>query len=333
MNTPNKVLLAFLIFGSIFACNRSSFDRWPMPSSEKTPVPLQIQRYGKALFALDTNQFLQELSVIQPQFKAFIGDNYDDPNQLGQLYSFVTDTQLIQLNKKTQEVFPDLKALESELSQAFARFHYFFPSQPLPELYSYVSGLHYESPVEKHQNLMIIALDMYLGEDFETYKYLGLPQYRIRKMAPDYIAQDVMKSLYDSDLNPKFKQKTMLDRMIGAGKMMVYLDAVLPETPDSIKMGYTSRQWNWMEENKASVWAYLIKNNLFYSSNYDIQTKLIQDAPFTTGFSNESAPRVGVWLGWQIVRAYHENNPEIPLADIINNPDVQEILQKSGYKP
>ncbi|PJB58994.1 MAG: gliding motility lipoprotein GldB, partial [Bacteroidetes bacterium CG_4_9_14_3_um_filter_41_19] len=57
------------------------------------------------------------------------------------------------------------------------------------------------------------------------------------------------------------------------------------------------------------------------------------EAPFTTGFSNESAPRVGIWLGWQIVKAYHENHPEISLNELISNADTQEILQKSGYKP
>jgi len=333
MNNRILILLISGILTFFASCSHNRADQWPVPSGELTTKPVEIQRYGKTLFSLDTNNFLQELQAIQPQYRSFIGDGYQDSAQWKQLYDFVTDTQLIRLNQRTQEVFHDISHMEDQLTEAFGRFHYFFPGQPLPTLYTYVSGMHYENPMEKYQNQMIIALDVYLGEDFEPYKYLGLPHYRIRRMTPDYVVIDVMKTLYNADLNPKIRQKTLLDRMIGAGKMMVYLDAMLPDTPDTLKIGYTTAQWNWMEENKQEVWAYLVKNNLFYSSDYDIQTKLIQEAPFTTGFSNESAPRVGVWLGWQIVRAYHREYPEISLKNLLLNPDTQEILQKSGYKP
>jgi len=333
MNNRILIVIAFGMLTVFASCGHQQSDQWPIPSDKLTAKPVELQRYGKALFSLDTNNFLQELTVIQPKYRSFIGDGYKDSTQLMQLYDFVTDTQLIHLNHRTQEVYQDMSGYEGQLAEAFGRFHYFFPDLPLPTLYTYVSGMHYENPIEKYQNQMIIALDVYLGEDFEPYKYLGLPHYRIRRMTPDYLVVDVMKTLYNYDLNPKFRQKTLLDRMIGAGKMMVYLDAVLPDTPDTLKMGYTSAQWKWMEDNKQDVWAYLVKNNLFYSSDYDTQTKLIQEAPFTTGFSNESAPRVGVWLGWQIVRAYHREHSEISLKDLLLNPDTQEILQQSGYKP
>ena len=323
------VLLALLIGG----CTRNGSEQWIIPSDAEKSIPVSIHRYGKTLFSLDTANLLQGLNQIQPDYQAFIGNNFSDPNQFRQLYQFVTDTQLIHLNKKTQAVFTDLKPLEAEISTSFGRLHYFFPDLPIPTVYSYVSGMYYENPVEVHDTLMVIALDVYLGADFELYRNLGLPQYRIRRMTPDYVTNDVMKAIYNAGINPKFKQKTLLDRMIGAGKIMVYLDAVLPQVPDTIKIGYTTKQWNWMEENKENVWAFMVKNQLFYSSDYDTQTKLIQEAPFTTGFSNESAPRVGIWLGWQIVRAYHENNPNTSLSTLISNPDSQEILQKSGYKP
>ena len=121
--------------------------------------------------------------------------------------------------------------------------------------------------------------------------------------------------------------------MIGAGKMLVFLDATLPETADTLKIGYSRSQWKWVENNKKSVWGYLIENQLFYSSDYDLQIQFMQEAPFTTEFGNESAPRLGAWLGWQIVKNYHQNHPEVALSELINNPDAQQILQQSGYKP
>ncbi|MDP2721720.1 MAG: hypothetical protein Q8O72_03085 [Bacteroidales bacterium] len=325
--------VAFLLVVTIAACNHNSSDQWTVPVDAEKQTTVTIHRYGRKLFSLDTSNLLKELQSIQPQYRAFIGNNFANPNQFKQLYQFVTDTMLIRLNQKTQEVYPNLNHLEDELSLAFSRFHYFFPKATIPSVYSYVSGMYYENPVEINDTLLVVALDVYLGSDFAPYRNLGLPHYRIRRMAPDYVAIDVMKALYNTDINPKFQQKTLLDRMIGAGKLMVFLDAVLPQTADTLKMGYTTAQWNWMEENKENAWAFLVKGQLFYSSDYDTQTKLIQDAPFTTGFSNESAPRIGIWLGWQIVNAYHANHPEVSLSELILNPDSQEILQKSGYKP
>jgi hypothetical protein len=70
-----------------------------------------------------------------------------------------------------------------------------------------------------------------------------------------------------------------------------------------------------------------------YSKDYQTQTKLIQDGPFTTGFGNESPSRLGVFIGWEIVVAYLKNNPDVTLEEVLKMTDSQKLLQNSGYKP
>ncbi len=333
MKLPLYLIILTLALATVLGCQQNTTYKWVIPSGEGKPVPIEIKRYGQTLFSLDTTRFAEELNRIQPDYQVFIGNNYNQPELLNQLYNFVTDTVLIKVNKKTQEVFPDLTHLETTIGKAFGRYDYFFPDKNPPVVYTYVSGMHYENPVEKNQDLLIIALDVFLGSDYEAYKYLGLPKYRINRMTPDYIPVEVMKTLYNVEINPGFRQKTLLERMIGAGKALVFLDATLPELSDTLKIGYSQKQWDWIENNKKPVWAYLVENQLFYNSSYDLQIEFMQEAPFTTGFGNESTPRLGVWLGWQIVRAYHQNHPEVSLSELINNADAQEILQESGYKP
>ncbi|MBC8321162.1 MAG: hypothetical protein H8E34_10600 [Bacteroidetes bacterium] len=294
---------------------------------------VKIHRYGKALFEADTADFLNEVRKIQNEFSLFLGNNIENPDILAPLYEYVTDTQLISISKKVMEVYPDLIAEESQLTYAFSRYHYFFPDKKIPAIYTYISDLYYESPVIVNDSVLIIALDVYLGNEYSKYRSLGLPNYKIRCMTKENIVIDVMKAMYASELNPQHKQKTLLDRMIGAGKLLYYLDAVLPDVPDSLKICYTTNQINWIEENKDNVWAFLVQNKLFYSANYEIQSKFIQDGPFTTGFSNESSPRIGAWLGWQIVRKYMDNHPETSLESLIQNDDAQTIFNQSGYKP
>jgi len=65
-----------------------------------------------------------------------------------------------------------------------------------------------------------------------------------------------------------------------------------------------------------------------------IQTYL-NEAPFTPGLGekNESAPRLGIWTGWQIVRQYMENHADITLQQLMANNDAQTILNDSKYRP
>ncbi|RYD80660.1 MAG: gliding motility lipoprotein GldB, partial [Sphingobacteriales bacterium] len=61
----------------------------------------------------------------------------------------------------------------------------------------------------------------------------------------------------------------------------------------------------------------------------------LSDGPFTPGLgeNRESAPKLGVWTGWQIVRKYMKENPKITLQDLMADNDAQRILNLSKYKP
>ena len=334
MNKFNPSLISFFIaLLFIQSCETRSFNGPKIDESLLEIGDVKIHRYGKALFEIDTTDFLSEVRSMQNEFPLFLGYDIGNSNKLLPLYEYVTDTQLISISKKTMEVYPDLISEENQLSDAFSRYHYFFPDKKIPVVYTYISDLYFEKPVIVDDSVVIIALDVYLGESFTKYRSLGLPYYKIRCMTPDNIVVDVMKSLYVANLNHRNKQKTSLDKMIAAGKLLYFLDAVLPDIPDSLKICYTTDQMKWVEENKKNVWAFMVKNKLFYSADYKIQTKLMEDGPFTKGFSNDSPPRLGIWLGWKIVREYMDKHPNISLESLLKNEDAQVIFNQSGYKP
>jgi len=231
------------------------------------------------------------------------------------------------------EVYPDLNKIETTLSDAFSRYHYFFPDNSIPQVYTYVSDMYYEQPVRIKDTVMVVALDVYLGKDFSLYPHLGLPHYKIRCMAPENVATDILKAMYFNEVWTNPKQKTLLDRMIAGGKLLYYLDAVLPNTPDTIKLCYPERKLKWAEDNEKQVWAFIVQNELLYATDFKTQSNLIQDGPFTTGFSSESPSRLGVFIGWKVIRAYMNEYPETSLKELMNLNDAQLILQKSGYKP
>ena len=152
-------------------------------------------------------------------------------------------------------------------------------------------------------------------------------------MAPEYIATDVMKTLYFAEVWSNPAMKTLLDRMIAGGKILYYLDAVLPNTPDTVKLCYTRKKLEWAVENEKNIWAFLVHDELLYVSDFDTQSNLINDGPFTKGFSNDSPARLGIFIGWQIVKEFMLRHPETSLQELMSLNDAQTILQQSGYKP
>ncbi len=327
-----KFILIVIAF-TISSCDTSSSKGPKIDESDLNKMDIKIHRYGQKLFRIDTLNFIEEVNDIHDEFTLFLGSDISNPAKLQPLYEYVTDTHLISIAEKVMYTYPDLDDLETELSNALSRYEYFFPGFSMPAIYSYISNLYHEKPVIIEDSIIIIALDVYLGKDYEPYRSLGLPYYKIRRMTSDDISVDVMKEIYNTNLEPHYKQKTLIDRMINSGKLLYYLDAVLPNVADSIKIGYTSNQMTWIESNKTNVWSFLIDNKLFYSADFKTQSNLIKDAPFTSGFSKESPPRLGSWLGWQIVRRYMSKNSDITLDQLIKERDSQKVFNASGYKP
>lgn len=325
------ILFAGVLF--LYSCGGDKY-KFPQAEFDMDKVEaIRIHRYGKALFEIDTTHFQTGLKNIQSEFALFLDADLNDTANVNQIYAYVSDTQLINIYHKVIEIYPDLEPVERELALAFARYQILFPQKAVPTIYSYISDLYYEAPVWLNDTLMVIALDVYLGGDFPLYAQLGLPYYKVRTMTPENLPVDVMKTVYLTELAPESRSRTLLDRMIEGGKMLCFLDAVLPDVPDSIKISYPSAKWEWAETNEKNIWAYLVENKLLYSTDYQTQTKLIQDAPFTNGFSNESPPRLGIYIGWKIVADFLKNNPEVSLNEMIQITDSQALLEVSGYKP
>lgn len=304
-----------------------------VPASKLPKVTVEIHRYGKALFGLDTLHFQEGLKRLKKTFPYFLDANLNDTANVNQLYRYVTDTAIIHVYHHTMKVYPDLKRLERNLSSAFSHFKYYFPDYSLPKVYTYISDLYYEHPILRRDSVLVIALDDYLGQNYLPYEELNIPDYHRRCMQQAFISVDVMNAVYNHYFYPSIPAGDVLDRMINAGKRLYFLDAMMPMTPDSVKIGYSGNQIKWMEDYKKDVWAALIKDNLLYSTNYMVMNKLTRPGPFTNGFSRQSPGAMGNWFGWQIVRKYMSRYPKTTLKQLLNIKDAQNILQKSGYKP
>ena len=121
--------------------------------------------------------------------------------------------------------------------------------------------------------------------------------------------------------------------MIQEGKTMYFVDAMLPEMHDTLKIGFTGKQLEFCKKDEASMWTYLAEHKLLFSIDHMNIKRFIDDGPYTAAFSEASPARTGVWIGWQIVRSFMKQHPDLKLADLMKNNDFQAILNQSGYQP
>lgn len=310
--------------------------RQPIPTSQADAISLEkvhIHRYGEALFSLDPGNILPGLDSISTEFHFFLGDDYKDPVNISRVQDFLNDPLIKDLADNCRIRYENLDWLEQGFAGAFGKTGQFFPSFEPPAVYTYVSGLFYEAPVQYYDSVLVIALDMYLGARFEPYRQIGLPYYMARRLTGESILPDCMKEVGYSFMAGKTPGKTLLDQMIFHGKVLYFLEKVLPSVPDSAITGYTPEQIEWCNDNESQLWAFLIDQELLFSTESFTISKFIQDGPFTSGMPPESPSMLGKWLGWKIVRSYMQKNDGVSLQQLFADQDSQGLLNRSGYKP
>ncbi|MFZ4464722.1 MAG: hypothetical protein ACOYN5_12805 [Bacteroidales bacterium] len=326
------IALLLLVTGlgscSYFSKNKLDIDLSKLPAAKVTLKP-----YDVALFSCDTSKLAEELIRIQPEYAYFLGSNPTKVANLQQIRKFVTDPNLRKLYDKTRKTFPDATQIESKLSIAGRRFLYYFPEQELPEFYSYISGVYYESAVLADQNAVVIGLDCYIGSSDEIYTQMGIPLYLSERMTPDYIVKDAFSAIYQQKISLNGSSATILQEMIEAGKRLYFIESMQADIPGNILLGYRESQFKWAVENQAEVWAYLVSEQLLYKNDFMMFKKLFGDGPFTREFSEEAPARLGEFIGWQIVKAFMERNSEVKLNELVQLTDYQRILTDSRYKP
>lgn len=333
-----QIYLIFLFALAFISCKQSN-----RPDVSNINLEVKIERFDKELFSLKAKDPVQTNNFLLNKYGFFYDDyihkmigspEYSNEEVLATLFK---DQAYTDLTKEVDSVYPNLKAQEEALTETFKYIKYYYPRAKLPRLISFVSGFAYQMPVG--DNYLGIGLDMFLGKDSKFYKAIvqSVPLYLSRRFTPEYIVPRVAETYAHEELfREPDENRTLLSKMVFQGKILYFLDQVLPENiADSTKIGYSSAQLEWAKNFEGDIWAYFLENNYLFETDYQKIQVFLSEGPFTPGLGEDrnSAPKLGVWAGWQIVRKYMEENPKVTLQQLMADNDAQKILNQSRYKP
>ena len=181
-----------------------------------------------------------------------------------------------------------------------------------------------------------IALQLHLGNKQQVYedgRQAGIFfDYQVRRFTPETMAVNSIKNIIVDAFPYNASGTTLVEEMVEKGKRMYLLDKLMPETPDSLKFGYTEAQVKGCYENEALIWNYFVKNDLLFSKESSVNQAYIKDGPKTAELGEGAPGYIGLFTGLQVVRNYMKKNPGTTITALMKIP-AKQLFDEAGYKP
>ncbi len=241
------------------------------------------------------------------------------------------DSVQVELFREVGEAFPNFETEKEDLKSVFQHIKYYFPRFNVPRVITLTSEVDYNNQVILADTLLLIGLDTYLG--VEHHFYQDIQNYIAAGLDKKYIATDVADN-FAQKVVPRLNDRTFLSQMIYYGKILYLKDKLLPNKDEAVRMKYSEEQMEWAMANEEPIWRNFIEQEHLYSTDSNLRLRFLEPAPFSKfglELDNESPGRLGQYIGWQIVRAFMENN-EVTLQQLLPI-SAEEIFKKSRYKP
>lgn len=333
----NKSIFCILAAIILVSCGH---DELKVDVSDVKVPEMSINRLEQDMFKMDTLQLTASVQTIKKKYGKFFNSflsgvlnngGMHDSSAAIKIKQFISDKDMREAYNDCQKEFPDVNNLRDECSESFRYFKHYFPEKPLPKVVTMMSGFNYS--VVTLDSTLGIGLEMYLGSGNKFYPMLGLPRYKIRCMNKENIIPDVMRGWMLNEFPYMMDKNDFLSQIIYLGKIMYLTDALTPSLNDTLKTQYTAKQTSYCKQNEFNMWSYFIAEKILYTTDHAQIMKFTTDGPFTTAFSKDAPPRVGYWIGRQIIKQYMKNNPDITMVQMLKEKDAQKILTKAKYKP
>jgi len=289
----------------------------------KIPAKVKFLRFDSDFYGQSPNR-LAELKAKYPyMFPARVPDSI--------WLKKMQDSLLLDLKTQVDSVFPSMQAYKQPIADVFKHIKYYFKQFKEPKIVTLYSDWNYLKKSVFVDSLDLLTLDNFLGTKNRLYK--GIPNYIKQNMVPQQIPVAIAKGIIETQVRPPVS-KNFLSKMVNYGKKLYLLDAYMPQTPDSIKIGYNSKKMAWARQNEESIWQYFIENDLLYSNDQKLNMRFLNLAPYSKFYTEDdmkSAGYIGRYTGWQIVRSFMRKN-KVSLQKLLQMPE-EEIFKKSKYKP
>ncbi|WP_445747691.1 gliding motility lipoprotein GldB [Polaribacter sp.] len=310
-------LMILCVFFSCDTQKKSTID------VSKISIDHKIKRFDVDFYTA-TKETLPNVKAAYPYL---FPESFSDTISLAK----IADKQELELFAETQKVYKDFSDIEKQLTSFFKHIKYYNPNFKAPDVVTIQSNIDYESRVIYADSLLLISLDVFLGKNHSF--YADFPNYIKQNNTKEHLIVAVAETFINQQI-PPIINRSFIAKMVHEGKKIALLDWYLPTISEAEKMGYSQEKWQWAVENEAQIWAYFMEEKILFSTETNLNKRFLEEAPFSKFYreqDNLSPGKIGVWLGWQIVKSYLKHN-DVSLQELLKM-DETELFNQSKYKP
>ncbi|ARV06714.1 gliding motility lipoprotein GldB [Polaribacter sp. SA4-10] len=313
-------LIVFVVLFSLFSCKSDDIKKVDV---SKVDIAFSVDRFDVDFYTANK----ESLHKVKDKYPFFFPYQITDSLSL----SKIADKDEQELFTETQKVYKDFSSVEKKLFLLFKHVKYYNPKFKSPKVITMLTNIDYENRITYADSLLIISLDAYLGNNHKFYS--DFPNYIKENNTKEHIIVDVANTIINKQVSP-FKNRSFISKMIYEGKKMYLLDLYLPLISDKEKIGFEQDKLEWANANEEQIWKYFIDKKLLFSTDTKLNKRFIETAPFSKFYmehDNLSPGRIGVWIGWKIVKSYMKHN-DVSLQELLKTSET-DLLKKSKYKP
>lgn len=309
-----------MVLFSFFGCNNSNKH---LVDVSEVSVNFDIKRFDIDFYTSSKNK----LPALKQKYPYLFPVSMTDSISLLK----INDKDEQELFNETQKVFKDFSEPKKQLTKLFKHVKYYNSNFNSPDVVTLLTNIDYDSRVIYADSLLLISLDVFLGKEHPF--YADYPKYIKENNSKEHLIVAVANAIIDKQMPPSI-DRSFLGKIIYEGKKMYLLDRYLPTISDKEKMGYEQQKLAWAQFNEEDIWRYFVDRELLFSTDTKLYKRFIEVAPFSKFYLEHdtlSPGRIGVWIGWQIVRSYMSHNT-VSLQELLKINSI-ELLNKSKYKP
>lgn len=316
---------SFYLFVSIclFLINACAEEKQISEEILSIDANVSIERFDKAFNNLNN----QSLDSLQGEYPFLFPIKYSQEFWIKKS----KDTLQQEIIKEISKAHPNTNSIKSELELLYKHLKFYYPNITVPKIVTLISEVDYQNRIVLRKNLLLIALDCYLGKDHHF--YTDISKYISDDFEPQQIIVDIANE-YAKKIIPKADNRSFMSQMIMYGKRLYILHQLLPKKSSSEIFSYTDEELIWNKTNEHMIWRFFIEKELLYSTDRNLLPRFLYPAPFSKfymSYDNQSPDRVGQFIGYQIVNAFMQNN-NVSLHEL-KDLKSEIIFKKSQYKP
>lgn len=299
-------------------------------------VPVKIERFDSLVTLyprMDSSERAAFRGQYAPAIQFALQAQADSASVDSLLTAYVESRVMTVFGTDISQRFREADSVENQLGLAKVVVGELFPRVVWPQrIIGVVSP--YRQSIMFTDSCVLVGLNHYLGRDYAGYGYFEPYQRRLKD--PEQLPVRLVESVIAMGCPYRGgDESTVLSRMLHDGAVLWGVKQALPDTPDSVLMGWSVEQTEWVNENLPQIWQTMIERNLLFTTDKSVGDRLTHITPATTLVNPQAPGRLGSYIGMLIVDRFLDENKQAEPKQMLDSAvyNSPATLVKSGFAP